>query len=454
MRAEGKSGAGRAERAIRRSMRALAVAAVVLAGALAANAQPITANDAIVDSGCCRILLGANGATQAEIADAVRAALQTAQVGEPASAQPITTNDAVARLFQQEVQADWFTDGFLAQAPYVQITTIVATFLDEYGPLVEVTGTGGTLTTRFTEAEMATQITLDDDGRIASLFFGPAVPVGADLDALIAEIAALPGETSVLVLTGGEVEAGHQPELPLGVGSAFKLAILAALTDEIAAGRMAWDDVVTLDPAWRSHPSGILQNWQDGTPVTLATLAILMISISDNTATDNLIGVLGRERVEAESARNVPLLATAEMFRLKSRGNEDLAAAWIDGDEAARRAILAELDAMPLPPVDQFSSRPILEIEWLYNAFELCALLDRAAESPVFDINPGVADPSDWSEIAFKGGSEPGVLNLSTLVTAADGTTHCVVATWNDEAPLEEQRLFSLYAGLLAALAE
>ena len=80
--------------------------------------------------------------------------------------------------------------------------------------------------------------------------------------------------------------------------------------------------------------------------------------------------------------------------------------------------------------------------------------LAGAAESPVFDINPGVADPSDWSEIAFKGGSEPGVLNLSTLVTAADGTTHCVVATWNDEAPLEEQRLFSLYAGLLAALAE
>jgi hypothetical protein len=39
-------------------------------------------------------------------------------------------------------------------------------------------------------------------------------------------------------------------------------------------------------------------------------------------------------------------------------------------------------------------------------------------------------------------------------VTAADGTTHCVVATWNDVTALDDARMFSLYAGLLAALAE
>jgi beta-lactamase class A len=368
-------------------------------------------------------------------------------------AQPIATNDAVARIFQQEIDPDWFAPAFLAQVPFDQIDAIVVSFTGQFGPLVEVTGSGGTLTTRFERAEMQTQITLDGDGRIIGLLFGPAIPLGVDLNDMVNQIAALPGEVSVLVLTDGEVAAGYQPELALGVGSAFKLAVLAALTDEIAAGPMAWDDVVALDPARRSHPSGILQGWPEGTPLTLATLANLMISISDNTAADMLLDVVGRERVEAEGPRNAPFLATGEMFRLKSQGNEGLAAAWIDGNEDARRAILAEIDAMPLPPVGQFSPQPILGIEWFFNAFELCALLDRVADSPVFTINPGIASAGDWSQIAFKGGSEPGVLNLSTRVVAADGTTHCVVASWNNDAALNEQALFSLYGGLLGVLA-
>jgi beta-lactamase class A len=387
---------------------------------------------------------------------ALRLLLLVAALGSvPAvsQAQPITTNDAVARLFEGEIDPGWFGESFLAQVPVEQLATILESFLTEHGPLVAVTGSGGELVTRFERAEMRTQITLDDSGRIVGLFFGPAVPVDATLADLVADIAALPGLASVLVATGSEVVAAHRPDMPLGVGSAFKLAVLAALADEVEAGRMAWDDVVALDPAWRSHASGILQNWPDGTPVTLAVLANLMISASDNTATDNLIGYLGRERVEAESPRNVPFLTTGEMFRLKSRGNEEPAVAWTDGDEVARRAVLAEIGATPLPSIDRYLLQPILEIEWFFTAFELCALLERVADNPAFDINPGVANPADWSEIAFKGGSEPGVLDLSTLVTAADGNTYCVIVTWNDEAGLDEGRLFSLYAGLLAALA-
>ena len=109
---------------------------------------------------------------------------------------------------------------------------------------------------------------------------------------------------------------------------------------------------------------------------------------------------------------------------------------------------------MPLPPLDQYRAEPILEVEWFFTAFELCALLERVDGSPALVINPGVANSRAWSTVAFKGGSEPGVLNLSTLVTAADGTTHCVVASWNDVAALDDQALFTLYAGLLAVLAE
>ncbi len=70
------------------------------------------------------------------------------------------------------------------------------------------------------------------------------------------------------------------------IGSAFKLYVLSTLSREIAARRRSWNDVVPLDQ--RSYPSGILQDWPQGTPMTLQTLATLMIAISDNTATDQL----------------------------------------------------------------------------------------------------------------------------------------------------------------------
>ena len=53
-------------------------------------------------------------------------------------------------------------------------------------------------------------------------------------------------------------------------------------------------------------------------------------------------------------------------------------------------------------------------------------------------INPGVANPADWAHVAHKGGSETGVLNLSTLVTDAQGRKSCVVVTVNDSKPVNE----------------
>ena len=47
-----------------------------------------------------------------------------------------------------------------------------------------------------------------------------------------------------------------------------------------------------------SLPSGITQSWPAGSPVTLQTLATLMISISDNTATDTLV-TLERRKLDA-----------------------------------------------------------------------------------------------------------------------------------------------------------
>jgi hypothetical protein len=68
-------------------------------------------------------------------------------------------------------------------------------------------------------------------------------------------------------------------------------------------------------------------------------------------------------------------------------------------------------------------------------------------------INPGVAAKKDWQQIAYKGGSEPGVLNFTTALTAKNGRHYCVAATWNSEGFLDENKFAMLYAGVLGALA-
>ena len=112
--------------------------------------------------------------------------------------------------------------------------------------------------------------------------------------------ARLPGQTSIAVARLGEgapvMLAGHEPDRALAIGSTFKLFILAELSRQIRAGERRWSDVVPLDR--RSIPSGMLQNWPPGSPLTLHSLAALMISISDNSATDVLLRTLGRGNVE------------------------------------------------------------------------------------------------------------------------------------------------------------
>ena len=65
---------------------------------------------------------------------------------------------------------------------------------------------------------------------------------------------------------------------------------------------------------------------------------------------------------------------------------------------------------------------------------------------------PGVPHPSDWDRVAYKGGSEPGVLNLTTWVSQGKHE-HCISATWNDDhQPLNDERFIALYAGIIASL--
>ncbi len=276
------------------------------------------------------------------------------------------------------------------------------------------------------------------------------------LKEVMAEFDALPGDVSFLVKEGESILVQLNSTEPLAVASAFKLAILKTLKSEIDLNRRSWNNIVTIQPDWKSLPSGILHGWEDGSPLTLKSLATLMISVSDNTATDTLINLLGRQAIEVTSPRNRPFLTTRELFVLKSPQNRMLLNRYRQATEAQRQSILPEIAKLPLPTISEFEGKnPVaIDVEWFFSAQELCGIMSEVGNLPLMSINPGMVNPKDWEKVAFKGGSEPGVLNLTSWLQGKNGKNYCVVATWNNkDATLEQSKFSKLYKGVLSVLA-
>jgi len=283
-----------------------------------------------------------------------------------------------------------------------------------------------------------------------------------------ADLAALPGtvQVGVYALDGPQPlpQLERDAETPAPLGSAFKLWVLAEAARQVAAGTRHWDDVVQVGPP--SLPSGILQTWPAGSPVTLQTLATLMISISDNTATDTLIHLLGRGEVDAMAARfgaAGPVLTTREAFAIKA--DPALTAAWTGADAAGRRALLTaaapRLDTVQLDPL-MFSSGPRASetVEWFASPRDVARLLAHLRDAgpvvrDILAINHGVdpATAARFAYVGFKGGSEPGIIALNVLARTRQGRWYAVCASWHrPDGAVDEARLMALVTRTLALL--
>ncbi len=85
--------------------------------------------------------------------------------------------------------------------------------------------------------------------------------------------------------------------------SVIKLSILVELYSQAQEHRVALEDVVAYTEANKVEGSGILQNLGLGLRLTLRDVAVLMITMSDNTATNMLIDKLGVGAVNARMRR-------------------------------------------------------------------------------------------------------------------------------------------------------
>ena len=266
------------------------------------------------------------------------------------------------------------------------------------------------------------------------------------------------------------------PISPPAIGSTFKVYILAALAEAVASGKMSWDDKLAIDDARKSLPSGKLQDEVAGAELTLGEMADLMISISDNTATDHLLHHVGREAVEAQVAASGhhapalmrPMLSTQELFKLKLTLDQPAREAYLKGDEATRRAYLTkELSQTRLPALDAAWPRPIAvdTLEWFAKGEDLCGLFGglvakhdapshaRALKALAINDAGLKPDPKQWKYVGYKGGSEPGVVSMAWLLRGQDEQWYMIaLALNNTEGAVDVSALLDLGRASLYAL--
>ena len=413
-----------------------------------------------------------------------------AALAQPESTPPSTVSAATMEQRATELIAIFngggdvaatFAPEFLAQIPEAQIRGIAGQLTGQLGKAVKVAslkpaGAGrAALVIGFEKGSATMQVALDPGptAKIAGLGITGTQTAAVAGIATLADVAAafkaLPGQTGFVVADLAPKAAplaALEADRPLAIGSTFKLVVLAELVRAIDAGQRKWDEPITLDGT--ELPAGGFNQLPKGTTVPLRKLAEEMIRISDNSATDVLIRTLGREKIEAMQAKvgikapaaNVPFLTTMELFKLKGVGQGVPGRRYLALDRKGKRKLLAgEVAATPGSAVGALfaDGKPVLidKLEWFASPADLARVMQwlhthrttvgGKEALRILAINPGVspAVARRFAYVGYKGGSEPGVINMTVLVRDKSDNARVVSASWNNPAAAVDELSFA-----------
>jgi beta-lactamase class A len=135
-----------------------------------------------------------------------------------------------------------------------------------------------------------------------------------------AEAAAFSGTVSLYAKnldTGAEYSLGGDE--PVRTASTIKIAVMVEAFARVAEGRAKWTDELVLDKSVRYAGSGVLQDLTDGLHLSLRDAVTLMMTVSDNTATNMVLGHLTADAVN-ERMDSLGLKQTRIMRRVGGGG--------------------------------------------------------------------------------------------------------------------------------------
>ena len=132
------------------------------------------------------------------------------------------------------------------------------------------------------------------------------------LNEVMAIVKAFRGEMGLAAIdiqSGETVLVSADTRFP--TASTIKTAVMLEAYQQIADGRLALETTIPLREVEKVGGAGVLRGLHDGLPLTVSDLIHLMIVLSDNTATNMLIGRVGtgavNARLDAYGLRNIRL---------------------------------------------------------------------------------------------------------------------------------------------------
>lgn len=267
--------------------------------------------------------------------------------------------------------------------------------------------------------------------------FGGTVQFPADqnlsLEAAADQFVGLNASNSLLVArvsSSGQCQPviSRSADTPRGLGSIFKMWVLAALAGRLDAGLSDPDDMITLVAGERAA-GGIINNEPLGTQFSVRDLAILMLAYSDNTSTDLLHELAGRSAIAdqliefglSDPDLLLPFLNISEQFHVFTRFDLTTAQSYVNGDLAFREQFLLNeiIPEGPSHPINfPFFHESLLSTgTWRASALDICRTLAGLDALPRngdgFDVvnqamgyqsaQPGIRN--EWQRVWYKGGS-------------------------------------------------
>lgn len=410
-------------------------------------------------------------AAQTPAAPTANAPAPAPDAGAPVASAPeqlawvVATINAGKKLDPAAVN-ERFAPSFLGEIPADKLIQLFAGINKQLAPLekIAVEGEGKRRVGHFKSAAGPMQVILEVDpksGKMTTLLVRPdadAAKMPETWEGVEKQLAGSGKRSQLLVASLKRDKCkpirAVRADQSMAIGSAFKLYVLYALAQRIRAGALSWDTEIAIRDDWKSLPSGTTQTLPAGTKRTVRQLAEKMISISDNTAADHLLRTVGRKRVEkglrgaghSAPKKNIPFLATRELFALKLALSAEERAAYLKMKPEARRHALEKIATRKVKLADaaDWKTPKSLDLEWFASAEDLCRVMaglrHLAARNkkltPLLEVlskNPGLTiDEKAFPYVGFKGGSEPGVMTLAFLVRDAAKDWYVVVTQVND----------------------
>jgi beta-lactamase class A len=214
------------------------------------------------------------------------------------------------------------------------------------------------------------------------------------------------------------------PDRPVNTASVIKVAIMLEAMYQVKEGRVSFNDDLTLRKEDQVSGSGVLLLYHTPATVNFETAIVLMITQSDNTATNLVLAHVGRERVNAR----LRSLGFALTTSIRPIGHSE------QGDQSPE-----------LKPfgIGRTTAR---EMAGILEAIERCDLGDKVLCARMVDIMehqfwrngiPHYLEDADTTEVAShianKTGSLDRVRNDVGVVYTKDGPIVVSVFTYDNE---------------------